>query len=125
MSDSTQTTLRFPLAELTLRAIRAASRRANWNGPYPYEECSECFEQIHVGGQYICDDCKSFHEEQETKSYTQTTYGKWIKLCDGFISVEKCETPEIAAANVERIAREHGYKPPPKWRFWDKKTWVK
>ena len=54
-----------------------------------------------------------------------TTYGKKLNLCDGAVSVDGCNSQEEADYKVKDFASTYGYKPPPKWRFWDQKTWVR
>lgn len=53
------------------------------------------------------------------------TYGKTVFLCDGQVAVSGCATPEEADLKVKDLAQHCGYKPPPRWKFWDQKTWVR
>lgn len=46
-----------------VRLAKAAARRANWTGNYPYRECVKCYAQIHVGGRTLCDECLKASEE--------------------------------------------------------------
>lgn len=51
---------RFTADELAIRSIQAQRRQANWVGSHPYRECEECFAQIHVGGIYVCQECRDY-----------------------------------------------------------------
>lgn len=53
-------------------------------------------------------------------------YAHYIKTTDGTsIEVVGFKSPEEAKERAEIAAKEFGYKPPPKWKFWDQQTWVK
>ena len=49
--------MRFTPEQLIARFGNALLRANMWNGPYPWRQCSRCFEQIHVGSRYLCDAC--------------------------------------------------------------------
>jgi hypothetical protein len=53
------------------------------------------------------------------------THGYCIPLTDGFLSVSGCETAEDAKIKAEDVARQCGYKPPSRWKFWGQHRWVK
>lgn len=56
---------------------------------------------------------------------TSETYCKRIKLCDGSIYIEGCNSSEEANLKATDLAKSLGYNPPPKWKFWDQETWVR